>query len=307
MMLDMVAERSGHASLPVVFMDETGHTGGNLLDESQSTFAIAAVHLPNSVAQRIIDGQREADQDELHFARLRRSRRGRDQVLAVLNSPELTAETIRVAVMHKPMTTAGKIIDLLLEPVVAARGGDIELFAYQAALGSCRAFCTDEKLGQLLQMLPDTSEELRVLRGQGADALDPTLAGVYEQALAWSDRVGWFVIEHDESKVLSRSRERLIGFSDPASAAALQITESLAVKPLRLADMRAVESRNSPGVQIADIAAGSCRAWLNALRGDTTNKRFVAGIQASGILTRIEHLIWPSDPMLAANLHTEHG
>lgn len=55
---------------------------------------------------------------------LRRRKSGQDRVLSVLNDPVLSAGTVRVSASHKPFMATAKLVDLLVEPVIAAAGYD---------------------------------------------------------------------------------------------------------------------------------------------------------------------------------------
>jgi hypothetical protein len=115
---------------PVVVMDETGHSGENLLDAEQPVFALAAVHISEADAQRVADaalGRTQAD--ELKFSGLRRSGAGRDTILQILSDAALTPETAFVAAAHKPWMLAAKLIDELVEPRMTARGLSIPWYA----------------------------------------------------------------------------------------------------------------------------------------------------------------------------------
>jgi hypothetical protein len=182
------------------------------------------------------------------------------------------------------------------------RGGELDVYEYQAALGKCRAICRDGHLAKLLEMLPDRVDQLVAMLPRArlsVEPLDPAPTVVYEQALEWSDRVGWFVLEHDPSEALSHAREQLLKFSDPAEASKFDISESAPLLPLKLAEMRPRVSQDAPAIQIADVLAGACRVWLTATLGLPVDDRFVAAIEETGAARFIKHWVWPPELPLA--------
>ena len=114
-------------------MDESGNSGGNLLDDAQPLFVLAAVHVDEKVAEQLI---RETSWDgtgpELKFSRLRSTRPGRRQILEILDLGVLTPETARVSVCHKPYMITAKMIDVLVEPAFHRRG--LDFYADDGAL-----------------------------------------------------------------------------------------------------------------------------------------------------------------------------
>jgi hypothetical protein len=105
----------------IVAFDESGNSGGNLLDGSQPVFVLASVHLSGDSVKAILNGNPR----ELKFARLNRNVRGRRQIIEVLNSPLLTTETFLISGFHKPFMAITKLVDLLVEPLFYARGIDL--------------------------------------------------------------------------------------------------------------------------------------------------------------------------------------
>jgi hypothetical protein len=119
-----------------VMMDEAGNTGENLLDPDQPIFALAAVHVSKDRAQAVVDaGLGRTQLAELKFAALRRSSRGRRNVVALLEEAALMPEIASTGAAHKPWMLAGKLIDELVEPTMLARGVQLAWYGSGAALG----------------------------------------------------------------------------------------------------------------------------------------------------------------------------
>jgi len=116
-------------AIPLIAFDESGNSGGNLLDSEQPVFVLASVHLSEEVAKEIVG----SDAKELKFAKLRRSAQGRKRILDILNSPALGAEQVLISGIHKHFMIIAKMVDLLVEPMVHADG--IDLYVRGANLG----------------------------------------------------------------------------------------------------------------------------------------------------------------------------
>ena len=73
--------------MPVVVMDEAGHTGENLLDSVQPVYALAAVQMDEATARAAVSdalGRAPETTTELKFSALRRSSAGRRNLLTLL-------------------------------------------------------------------------------------------------------------------------------------------------------------------------------------------------------------------------------
>lgn len=150
---------------PVVVMDETGHSGEDLLEPERPVFAVAPVHISEADAQRVVDaGIGRTQADELKFSGLRRNGAGRDTILEVLSDAALPHETAFVAAAHKPWMLTAKLIDELVEPRMTARGLSIPWYASgapaQMADDLCRLGPTE--LGELYDELGVLSARARL-------------------------------------------------------------------------------------------------------------------------------------------------
>ncbi len=116
-------------AIPLVAFDESGNSGGNLLDSEQPVFVLASVHLSDDAAKELVG----SDGKELKFARLRCNSQGRKRILDILDSPALGPERVLVWGIHKPFMVIAKMVDLLVEPLMHAAG--IDLYVRGANLG----------------------------------------------------------------------------------------------------------------------------------------------------------------------------
>jgi hypothetical protein len=104
--------------MKVVAFDESGHSGENLLDRQQPIYALAGVCLESKDADDLVsDLLKDRQASELKFAALRKHSSGRRVVLNALGSDHLVPTNRRLSVSEKGWFLAGKVIDLLIEPV----------------------------------------------------------------------------------------------------------------------------------------------------------------------------------------------
>ncbi|HXK40040.1 MAG TPA: hypothetical protein VJ837_04370, partial [Candidatus Paceibacterota bacterium] len=111
--------------LPEVAFDESGNSGQNLLDREQPIFALAGVLFSGEEVSEIRELLGWADDEELHFVRLRKSKEGRARILKLLGSSFATADHVKTMGIHKAFMVMTKIVDMLIEPVAYRDGVDL--------------------------------------------------------------------------------------------------------------------------------------------------------------------------------------
>lgn len=129
-------------TLPVVVMDEAGHSGENLLDPEQPVYALAALRVDSEVAEVAVSealARAQQTTTELKFSSLRRSSAGRKNVLRLLDDLALTGDAAAIVVVDKPWMVASKLIDELVEPRMLAKGLQPAWYASGAAKNMARA------------------------------------------------------------------------------------------------------------------------------------------------------------------------
>lgn len=123
-------------AVPVIVMDEAGHTGENLLDSQQPVYALAAIRVDVARAEQVVSdalGRAQKTTTELKFSSLRKSSVGRANILTLLEDLQLKTDDAAIVVVHKPWMVAAKLIDELVEPRMLARGIQPAWYASGAA------------------------------------------------------------------------------------------------------------------------------------------------------------------------------
>jgi hypothetical protein len=115
---------------PVLYMDEAGNTGENLLDTVQPVYALAAVRIDEVSATRAVAAALSRTQmPELKFNKLQGSGAGRRNILTLLGDLDLQPGAAAVAVAHKPWMLAAKLVDELVEARMLSRGEQMAWYA----------------------------------------------------------------------------------------------------------------------------------------------------------------------------------
>ena len=83
----------------------------------------------------------------MHFKHLKRSHDGQRRILALLRSPLLTRDTVKVTVIHKPFMVTAKVIDLLVEEMAHRDGVDLLKGGANVAMSNVMYFVTPTACG----------------------------------------------------------------------------------------------------------------------------------------------------------------
>lgn len=109
-----------------IYIDESGNTGQDLLNQEQKVFVLATNNF--SVEEIDILTSIFESKSELHFKKLRNSDSGRASIIQLLNHPLITEKNILCLTGHKEYATVGQIVDQIIEPVLY--DNDIDIYQY---------------------------------------------------------------------------------------------------------------------------------------------------------------------------------
>lgn len=114
--------------------------------------------------------------------------------------------------------------------------------------------------------------------------LDPAIPAFVDHAAIWSAFFDDpFDVLHDESQTISSYRDQLellIGRDQEFEVGHFDVDAQL---PLKIDDLRFIDSEDDPRVQIADLYAGAGRDYLAGLANPEDQNRFWRGIRDVGI------------------------
>lgn len=110
----------------MIFFDEAGNSGGNLLDTNQPTYLLLSHNFTIGETYEILKPLRESSKaKELHFIKIKKYRRLQIELIKCLNHPLITHQRICYYVAHKRFMIAIQMVDQLIEPVLYDNGIDI--------------------------------------------------------------------------------------------------------------------------------------------------------------------------------------
>lgn len=107
-----------------VYFDESGNSGQNLLDKDQPVFVIASHNFSEAEAREILSPIKSSA-DELHFSRLKKSKKQQKQLVESLCSSAIKTERVKIVYYHKKFALVAHIVDQLIEKSFYERGLDL--------------------------------------------------------------------------------------------------------------------------------------------------------------------------------------
>lgn len=109
-----------------IYIDESGNTGQDLLNQDQKVFILSSNNFNESEINEL--KALFIDCNELHFVDLKKSEKGRKAIIEFLNHRLITENNIISVVAHKEIMVAGQIVDQLIEPVLF--DNEIDIYKY---------------------------------------------------------------------------------------------------------------------------------------------------------------------------------
>lgn len=112
--------------MPVIFVDEAGYTGENLLDANQPVFALSSLCLPEEECQELKDKYfGEIKATEIKYSLVKRNPLQQQALLDFLNDIRNRAEAVKLVIVNKKYAVLTKIVDLIVEPAMRREGLDL--------------------------------------------------------------------------------------------------------------------------------------------------------------------------------------
>jgi len=110
----------------MIFFDEAGNTGSNLLDKTQPTYLLLSHNYSEAEVNEILAPLIEITKaQELHFKQLRKYAKSRKAIIRCINDPLVQKDRVFQYVAHKEFMIVIHIVDQLIEHVLYKKGIDI--------------------------------------------------------------------------------------------------------------------------------------------------------------------------------------
>lgn len=127
--------------IPTIYLDESGNTGSNLLDENQPVFTLASCQFSNKDAQSLLELVDSRSPHEAHFKNLRRRKSGQDGIVRLMSSNLVVPKNVKVNIFLKEFMITSKIVDILIEHMMHLNGEDLYLNGRNIALSNMLYYC----------------------------------------------------------------------------------------------------------------------------------------------------------------------
>ena len=112
--------------MSIVFLDESGFTGQDLLNQVQPIFTLATLNFSEEACKELkasfFQGVQSA---ELKHSSLRKLARQQRMVLNFLEELSHDVTAVKLSLVHKQYTLTAKLVDLVMEPVMHEHGIDL--------------------------------------------------------------------------------------------------------------------------------------------------------------------------------------
>lgn len=173
-------------TIPDIFFDESGNTGGNLLDPVQLFFTLSSSSINKVDALKALDLTGSKSPEEAHFKTLRRRKSGQDGIIRLLESKYVHEGNVKIFLVDKKYMLTTKIVDVLIETWCFKKGIDLYKHGRNLALSNIYyfclpVFCGEEKTEQMYKHFSN------MIRNQTAEAIEEFYASVDELKSCSSD------------------------------------------------------------------------------------------------------------------------
>ncbi|ENM3882828.1 DUF3800 domain-containing protein [Vibrio cholerae] len=172
-------QRQKMNTVPNIYLDESGNTGSNLLDDDQPVFTLASCQLSDDDTEKLIGLVGSNAQHELHFKRLKRSKAGQDGIVRLIGSKLINPSAVKINLFHKRFMIVSKIVDTLIEHMLYLRGEDLYINGQNIALSNMlycclTVFCDDDKVDKMM------SAFIIMLKNKDSESIEAFYSSVEE-------------------------------------------------------------------------------------------------------------------------------
>lgn len=331
-----------------IFLDESGYTGQNLLDQSQPVLSMGSLCLEDDVCaefrNRIFSGAKGA---ELKYSSLSKSVPGRKMIIDFLQELTTMPQVVKVAIAHKKYGVVAKMVDILIEPAMRLEGVDLYDRGGNIALSNVMfGLLNRESHDKLLNLFQTMMRSLELVDFQhfqeelfkrqfdddkldrfmnffraGTNILGPgvltdpthtlnlaftltfTLTSLWRKDISDGESI---TVVHDASSIMLRNKaiwDAVVDASVPSQEIGYDTRTT--VFPIAVTETRTVDSKDSVGVQLADVLAGAAAAMGRALLKNADNDDYevkLLDLLNNGLIYK--YSLWPSDNVTPESLGT---
>jgi hypothetical protein len=334
---------------PIVYFDEAGNTGAQLLDPEQPVFILASVDFTGVECEQLLAIVRTPQAAEAKFTSLRKSAGGQAKLLKFIQSPLLEPTRAKVTITHKPYMVMGKMVDMIVETLAHEVG--LDLYKDGANLGLTNmhflvapVFCGRERFDKMLASFvsmvrtptPESKSHFfeavralqaassvekfkadlslylaaepmidEVLSGTDYNSLDPAIPAFFYLCSAWGMQYQRpFDVVHDSSKPIASSKALFENMMDSSATPKMIGYDRRKFEfPLRATGITFGDSKENPGLQVADLLAGTV-AYFATRVANSKRDKFCDLLDAAGVERFNVQSIWPEMKVTPNDLGT---
>lgn len=146
--VELAIKASESLKVATIFLDESGNTGSNIIDENQPIFTLSGCKFTEKEALRLIELTGSRSPKEAHFKQLKRKKSGQDGMVRLMKHSLINKNRVRVELFHKKFMVTTKIVDLLIEHMMHLKGQDLYLNGANIALSNMWFYCLPTFCGE---------------------------------------------------------------------------------------------------------------------------------------------------------------
>lgn len=153
--------------MSLVYCDEAGNTGENLLDKKQPFFVLASNDFTLSEANELLAHVHSQQGGEPKFTTLKKTSDGISRLSRFLSDPRLNNYRVAANIFHKRFMVITKMVDLIVETLAHQVGGDIYERGLNISMSNMLYYClpsfcgeeaTDRFLASFVDLMRNRSE-----------------------------------------------------------------------------------------------------------------------------------------------------
>lgn len=136
--------------MSIIYCDEAGNSGENLLDKEQPFFVLASNDFGRSEAILLLDHVYSPQGGEPKFKTLKKTSDGIRRLTRLLADPRLNNNRVVIDVYHKRFMVVAKMVDLIAETLIHETDGDLYLRGANLAMSNMLYYCMPTFCGELV-------------------------------------------------------------------------------------------------------------------------------------------------------------
>lgn len=181
--------------MTLIYCDEAGNSGENLLDKNQPFFILASNDFTSSEAKQLLEHVRSPQGGEPKFKTLKKTNEGVSRLSRFFSDPRLNKHRVAANVFHKRFMVVTKMVDLIVETLAHQLGKDIYRGGMNIGMSNMLYYClpafcgkeaTDQFLASFVDLMRNRSEShVTAYFESGKNLLENCSDDNFKETLFW--------------------------------------------------------------------------------------------------------------------------